>query len=59
MAKLALSDHQVRALSVQGLTTPESVKKVVAGEPTRELTRLRVERAARELGIDLPGHEEE
>ena len=57
MTKTKFSAHQVRELSVAALASPKSVRRVLDGEPTRELTRLRIERAARELGLELPSPE--
>jgi DNA-binding LacI/PurR family transcriptional regulator len=47
------SAHVIRAIAVAGLVSPRAVVRLLRGEPTKALTRTRVERAARELGIDL------
>lgn len=51
---MALTPHQIRKLSVVGLLGPETVRRCYAGEAVRPLTRMRIERAARELGLPLP-----
>ena len=49
-----LSPHEVRRISVTALVDPKTVERCYAGGPVRTLTRLRIERAARELGVLVP-----
>jgi len=51
---MRLSPHELRRLSVTGLITPETARRCYAGDPVRVMTRLRIERAARELGLPPP-----
>lgn len=53
MTKQQLTPHDVRRIAVAALMTPRTVKRWIDGSPVRELTRVRIERAVRELGIDL------
>jgi hypothetical protein len=49
-----LPDHLARVCSVVAGCDPRTVQRVVAGKRTLGLTRERVERALRELGIEVP-----
>jgi hypothetical protein len=51
---MKLTAHEVRRVSVTALVDPKSVRRCYAGGPVRTLTRLRIERAARELGFPVP-----
>ncbi|HEY2749560.1 MAG TPA: hypothetical protein VGL86_33300 [Polyangia bacterium] len=51
--KNTLSAHEIRALSAAGMLSPKAVRRYLQGEPTKELTKVRVEHAARQLGIEL------
>ena len=51
--KSTLSAHEIRALSVAAMSSPKAVRRYLDGEPTKELTKVRVEHAARQLGLEL------
>jgi len=49
-----LSPHELRRIAVVALLDTKTVARCYSGGPVRDLTRLRVERAARELGFLPP-----
>ncbi len=51
---IKLTAHEIRRISVTALVSPKAVARCYAGEPVRNLTRLRIERAARELVLLPP-----
>lgn len=51
---MGLSAHEFRRLSVAGLVGPDTCRRCYDGKPVRAITRLRIERAARSLGLPLP-----
>lgn len=53
MATTAIPAHVLRALAVAATASPKACRRYLEGLPTKPLTKLRVERAAQELGIDL------
>lgn len=55
MKKNALTPHDLRRLAVATELDPRAVLRCLAGEPVRRCTRTLVTRAARDLGLTLPG----
>jgi DNA-binding LacI/PurR family transcriptional regulator len=49
-----LSSHDRVRICAEGLVSEKTVSRTYRGEPVRELSRLRIERAAKELGLPLP-----
>jgi hypothetical protein len=49
-----LTEHDYRRLCVEGIVDPRTAKRAYRGEEVRVLSRLRLEQAARELGLPLP-----
>ncbi len=47
-----LTAHEIRQVSVTAACDPRSVVALVEGRATRALTRLRIVRALRELGLE-------
>lgn len=45
----------VRCLAVEAMTDPRTVARVIAGRPTREATRVRVQAAMRRLSASFNG----
>jgi hypothetical protein len=50
---IKLSPHQIREISVAAMASPKAVKRFLEGKLVKDLTRVRVEHAARQLGISL------
>lgn len=46
--------HDLRRLSVESLTHPDSIRRLYAGRRCQHLTRIRVEAAAERLGLPPP-----
>ena len=51
---MIVTPHDQRRLAVAGLVSPNAVRRCYEGKPVRALTRLRIERTARELGLPAP-----
>ena len=43
--------HQVRQIAVASQTDPRTVKRVLAGKPTRQMTAARVSIALKQAGL--------
>jgi hypothetical protein len=54
MTQTKLSEHEIRALAVTGMTGVSAVRNYLAGRRTKALTKIRIEYAAKKLGIKLP-----
>lgn len=51
-----LTQHEIRRIAVTAETDPRTVRRVLTGMPVQGLSRMRIERAMRELGIVTPTH---
>jgi predicted transcriptional regulator len=56
MAEQKLSEHQIRNIAVTGMLGVAAVRNYLSGRRTKALTRVRVEYAAKKLGIELPAN---
>lgn len=46
--------HDLRRLSVESRTHPDSIRRLYTGRPVQPLTRIRVEEACARLGVPRP-----
>jgi hypothetical protein len=51
---MQLDQSEVLKLAGEALTDPRTVRRAYEGESVKTLTRLRLERAAKELGFPIP-----
>jgi len=54
MVSNKLSEHEIRSIAVTGMLGVNAVRNYLAGRRTKALTKVRVEYAAKQLGIVLP-----
>jgi DNA-binding LacI/PurR family transcriptional regulator len=54
MKATTIDQLDVRRIAVTGECSPATVERLLRGDPVRPLSRRRIERAMRELGIPQP-----